>query len=135
MIAFAMFIEVTSRYSVAMDNLQLLRVCTEVARATTAVLERALVQATAQQQQQQQKQEQQLPRIRPAPEREAPNQSPRREGLCTLTEAGKFLHVSRSKVYILMNSGQLPFLKLGRTRRITWEALYSLSEGSPASDR
>jgi excisionase family DNA binding protein len=36
--------------------------------------------------------------------------------------------VSRSKVYSLMDSGRLPHVKLGRSRRIRWEDVLRLVE-------
>jgi excisionase family DNA binding protein len=38
--------------------------------------------------------------------------------LLTIPEAGAVLSVSRSKIYGLMNSGDLPSVLLGRSRRI-----------------
>jgi excisionase family DNA binding protein len=45
------------------------------------------------------------------------------EGFAKLPEAGRFLGLSRATLYSLMNNGQLPFAKLGRSRRIPWRAL------------
>jgi excisionase family DNA binding protein len=49
-----------------------------------------------------------------------------RTGLKTIPEVAAFLAVSRSKVYEMMDSGQLAFVKLGRSRRIRWEDVLSL---------
>lgn len=46
-------------------------------------------------------------------------------GLITIKDAARFLCVSRGTVYNLMDNGYLPFIKLGRSRRI---AKTSLSE-------
>ena len=45
----------------------------------------------------------------------------RSEGLATITDVGKFLNVSRPTVYRLMNAKVLPYVKLGRSRRIKWD--------------
>ena len=49
-------------------------------------------------------------------------------GLCCVKEAARFLGLSRSTVYALMEQGQLPFVKLGRSRRIPRRALTTLAE-------
>lgn len=49
------------------------------------------------------------------------------DGLVGNPEAGEFLSVSRSKLYELMDSGDLPFVKLGRSRRIPRRALVELA--------
>jgi len=38
--------------------------------------------------------------------------------LLTLTEAGRALAISRSKMYDLLNSGHLPSVHIGRSRRV-----------------
>ncbi len=40
------------------------------------------------------------------------------DGLLTIREVAEFLHLSRSKVYELMDAGDLCYAKLGRSRRI-----------------
>ena len=49
-------------------------------------------------------------------------------GLVRIGEAAAFLAVSRSKLYSLMEGGQLPYVKLGRSRRIPRQALDDLAE-------
>jgi excisionase family DNA binding protein len=49
------------------------------------------------------------------------------EGLFTITETGAFLKVSRATVYNLMDRGELPFVKVGRTRRIPKRAVLQLA--------
>ena len=49
------------------------------------------------------------------------------DGLVTVQEAGQFLSVSRSKLYDLMDNGELKFVKLGRSRRIPRRALIDLA--------
>jgi excisionase family DNA binding protein len=46
------------------------------------------------------------------------------------THAAEFLGISRSKVYELMDGGQLTSLKLGRCRRIPRRALVELVAGA-----
>jgi excisionase family DNA binding protein len=45
------------------------------------------------------------------------------DGLVTVTEAATFLGVGRTTVYVLMDSGQLHFVKIGKCRRIPKRAL------------
>ena len=49
------------------------------------------------------------------------------DGLMTIQEAAEFLSVSRSKLYELMDNGELIFVKLGRSRRIPRRALIDLA--------
>jgi excisionase family DNA binding protein len=53
-----------------------------------------------------------------------------RSGCATVKEAAAYLGLSMAKVYQLMAAGQLPFVKLGKCRRITWKALDELVERS-----
>jgi excisionase family DNA binding protein len=48
-------------------------------------------------------------------------------GLLTVQDAARFLSVSRSKLYELMDCGELKFVKLGRSRRIPRRALVELA--------
>lgn len=50
--------------------------------------------------------------------------------LCTVPEVADTLAVSRSKVYDLMDAGRLPYVKLGRSRRIRWEDVLKMIEES-----
>jgi excisionase family DNA binding protein len=59
-------------------------------------------------------------------EDESMDESDLGQGLVRVSEATRFLAVSRSKVYELMDAGQLPFVKLGRSRRIPRQALVEL---------
>ncbi len=45
------------------------------------------------------------------------------QGLLTVAEAAKVLHVGRSMVYALMERGQLQYVKIGRARRIPKAAI------------
>ncbi len=49
------------------------------------------------------------------------------DGLVTVQEATQFLSISRSKLYELMDNGELKFVKLGRSRRIPRHALIDLA--------
>jgi excisionase family DNA binding protein len=46
--------------------------------------------------------------------------------LLTIPEAAERLGVCRSSVYALMDSGELPYLKIGRCRRIQLQAVAQL---------
>ncbi len=49
------------------------------------------------------------------------------EGLLTIVETAAFLSISRSKLYELMDSGELAFVKLGRSRRVPRRAVVELA--------
>lgn len=50
------------------------------------------------------------------------------DGLLTIREAAAFLRVGRSTIYAMMDSGELPFAKLGRrSRRIPRRAVVELA--------
>ena len=49
-------------------------------------------------------------------------------GLRSVGAVAQFLAISRSKVYQLMESGQLPYVKLGKSRRVRWEDVLALVE-------
>lgn len=46
--------------------------------------------------------------------------------LCKVADAAHHLTVSRSTLYNLMDSGRLPYVKLGRSRRIKWADVLGL---------
>jgi excisionase family DNA binding protein len=50
------------------------------------------------------------------------------EGLIDASEAAKFLRIGRSKVYEFMASQELPYVKLGKSRRIPKVALKIFAE-------
>ena len=50
--------------------------------------------------------------------------------LCRVKEVMGFLAVSRSKVYEMMDAGQLAYVKLGKARRIPLSAVLALIEAS-----
>ena len=45
------------------------------------------------------------------------------DGLLTVAEAGKFLSVGRSTLYLAMDKGDLAYCKIGRARRIPRRAV------------
>jgi excisionase family DNA binding protein len=45
------------------------------------------------------------------------------DGLDTVPQVAKFLHLSVASVYKLMDKGQLPSLKIGRARRVPHRAV------------
>jgi len=49
------------------------------------------------------------------------------DGLMTVREAERFLHLSRSTIYLFMDRGELAFVKLGRSRRIPRLAVIELA--------
>ena len=49
------------------------------------------------------------------------------EGLMRVPEAALFLGLSRASVYQLMERGELPWVKLGRARRIPRRAVVGLA--------
>jgi excisionase family DNA binding protein len=52
------------------------------------------------------------------------------DGFAKVEEGAKFLSVGRSTVYELMDSGALPYCKIGRARRIPWYAIRKFAEDS-----
>jgi excisionase family DNA binding protein len=48
------------------------------------------------------------------------------DGLMTVPEAAEYLSISRSKLYEMMDSGELAYVKLGRCRRIQRRELIDL---------
>lgn len=49
------------------------------------------------------------------------------DGLVTVPEAAAFLRVSRSMIYVLMDRGDLPYVRIGSARRIPKKALVALA--------
>ncbi len=49
------------------------------------------------------------------------------EGLDRIEQAARFLGVSKSRIYLMMASGELPSVKLGKCRRIPRRALKELA--------
>jgi excisionase family DNA binding protein len=57
-------------------------------------------------------------------------QSQQQDALATVEEAARSLRVSRSKLYQMMDQGELEHVKIGKCRRVPWEALRKLVERS-----
>lgn len=49
------------------------------------------------------------------------------DGLLSVSESARFLNISRAKLYLVMEAGDLPYVKLGRARRIPRRALVKLA--------
>ena len=50
------------------------------------------------------------------------------DGLVTVREAARFLSLSRSTLYQMMDKGELHYAKIGGSRRIPRQALKSLAQ-------
>jgi excisionase family DNA binding protein len=50
-----------------------------------------------------------------------------------VTKVAAFLGLSRSKVYAMMDAGQLPFVKFGKSRRIRWSDVQKLIDDNTVS--
>jgi excisionase family DNA binding protein len=50
------------------------------------------------------------------------------DGFVTVPKAAEFLGVSRAKVYQVMDAGELPYAKFGRSRRIPRRALHEYAQ-------
>lgn len=56
------------------------------------------------------------------------------EGLATVNDVAEFMKITRPSVYKLIRSGDLPSLKIGRSRRIRWVDVHSFVDPSNGSD-
>ena len=52
------------------------------------------------------------------------------KGLVSVAEAARYLGLARSTLYGLMETGQLPYAKFGRARRIPHRAIVTLAESA-----
>lgn len=52
------------------------------------------------------------------------------DGLVSVTAAAVFLGLGKSKLYELMDAGELPYVKLGKARRIPKRALIELARAN-----
>jgi excisionase family DNA binding protein len=50
-----------------------------------------------------------------------------KDGLDTVADVARFLKLSLSTVYLLMQNGTLPFVKLGKSRRVPHRAVLQLA--------
>ncbi len=48
------------------------------------------------------------------------------EGLATVEQAARFLQISRAKLYLMMDKGDLAYVKIDKCRRLPWKALQEL---------
>jgi excisionase family DNA binding protein len=55
-----------------------------------------------------------------------PDSSQESPGLQTVQTVAKFLSLSRSKVYQLMERGELPYVQIGKSRRLRWSDVMQL---------
>jgi excisionase family DNA binding protein len=55
------------------------------------------------------------------------------ESLQPVTKVAAFLSLSRSKVYAMMDAGELPFVKFGKSRRIRWSDVQRLVDENTIS--
>ena len=53
---------------------------------------------------------------------------PQAERLLTVGDVARHLSISRSKIYSTMDCGELPYVKLGKSRRIRWSDVLELIE-------
>jgi hypothetical protein len=58
-----------------------------------------------------------------------------REGLCSVKTAAIFLAISPAKLYQLMKTRQVPYLHIGKSRRIPWEFLNRLATAQCHEDQ
>ncbi len=54
--------------------------------------------------------------------------------LVRVTEVARHLSLSRSKVYQMMDVGQLPYVKLGKSRRVRWSDVQKLVDDNTISN-
>ena len=50
-----------------------------------------------------------------------------------IRDVAEFLAISRSQVYQLMEAGSLPYVKLGKSRRVRWSDVMDLVEKNVVS--
>jgi len=48
--------------------------------------------------------------------------------LCPVADVARYLSLSRSKVYAMMEAGELPYVKLGKSRRVRWANVLQVIE-------
>jgi excisionase family DNA binding protein len=52
------------------------------------------------------------------------------DSLARVAEVAAFLKLSRSKVYGMMDAGELKYVKLGKSRRLRWSDVMALVEAN-----
>ena len=65
--------------------------------------------------------------IKPKPDADETAADMVEDGLMTVMEAAAFLRLSRSKLYGLMDAGELRYVKLGRSRRVPRRCVIELA--------
>ncbi len=45
------------------------------------------------------------------------------DGFTTIAEAAVYLNLSRAKIYVMMDAGELVWAKFGRSRRLPWKGV------------
>jgi excisionase family DNA binding protein len=56
------------------------------------------------------------------------------ECLARVSEVAAFLKLSRSKVYGMMDAGELKYIKLGKSRRLRWNDVMELLEANTVAN-
>ena len=55
-------------------------------------------------------------------------------GLCSIVQAAKFLSLSRGKLYQLVNAGEVPCRKFGKSVRVPWSWLHAQADIANGTD-
>lgn len=55
-------------------------------------------------------------------------EKPRQQGLCSIPEAAAYISVSRGKMYAMINAGECPSKRFGKSVRIPWAWLHAQAE-------
>jgi excisionase family DNA binding protein len=58
----------------------------------------------------------------------AVNEQGKKQGLCSIPDAAAFLSISRGKLYMMLNAGEIPSKRFGKSVRIPWAWLYAQAE-------
>jgi len=59
---------------------------------------------------------------------------PTPSGLKTVSVVARYLSISRLKLYRMMDDGTLPYVKLNKSRRISWDAVLRLIEANTVAN-
>ncbi len=54
----------------------------------------------------------------------------KKQGLCSIPDAAAFLSISRGKLYMMLNAGEIPSKRFGKSVRIPWAWLHAQAEVS-----
>ncbi len=58
------------------------------------------------------------------------NEQRRQQGLAAIPAAAAFLSMSRGKLYMMLNAGEIPSRRFGKSVRIPWAWLHAQAEVS-----